>query len=663
MRRLALLFGLLLAAPWPALAQSAPAQSAPAAAPRTPLLIEGKRTLFQRVIARPGAILQPRPGPLPAGAAARPVPGFSVFYVYARHSAPEGATAGASGGASGGGGEDWVEVGRAADGRTEGWMPAAKAIPWQHTMVAAFANPAGRGRVLFLGAERDARALVLDADPAARVRTLRAGIQAGAPGPVVALEPDRFVDITRNFYLLPILSAERVERENGPALRLLEVVSAPAEQGAPPPSNPQALRDYRAGVVFLMDTTVSMQPYIDRTRAAIRAIVDRIGQTAVRDNFRFGLVAYRDSLDDSPGLEYATRVYAKPDFSRPPDAINAAIEQVAQARASSSSFAEDAVGGLKAALDEIDWTGMAGRFVVLVTDASARPSTHRFSLTGLNIPEIREVARAKGVVPAAIHLKTADGRTRRDHETARAQYEALTRFGGAGSLYYPVENGDPAAFAATVEQLSTALLQQVAEATGRPVAGLRPGGDARMREQMQVVAQAVRLAYLGRVEGTRAPDVVRGWTADRDLEDPVVSSLEVRVLLTRNQLSDLAQALKSVLEAGLAGRTDPRGFFNNLRAAFAAATRDPSRLARSDRIGALLGEYLDGLPYQSEIMDIREEDWLAMGAIAQRQVLNNVESKLRLYQEFQAHPDLWVDLSGTRGPGEALFPVPIEALP
>ena len=77
----------------------------------------------------------------------------------------------------------------------------------------------------------------------------------------------------------------------------------------------------------------------------------------------------------------------------------------------------------------------------------------------------------------------------------------------------------------------------------------------------------------------------------------------------------------------------------------------------------MLGEYLDDLPYQSEIMDIREADWAAMGAIAQRTVLNSIESKLRLYQEFQSNADLWVDLSGSRSPGEALYPVPIEALP
>ncbi len=184
-----------------------------------------------------------------------------------------------------------------------------------------------------------------------------------------------------------------------------------------------------------------------------------------------------------------------------------------------------------------------------------------------------------------------------------------------------------------------------------------------LQDAVRVVGEAMRLTYLGRAQNTQAPDVVRSWTTDRDLKDPAVSSLDVRVLLTRNQLSDLARSLQTILQAGLAGRTEPRTFFTQLRATFAAAARDPQRIAGAQRIGALLGEYLDDLPYQSEIMDIQEADWVAMGAIAQRTVLNGIEAKLRLYQEFQSDADLWVDLSGSRAAGEALFPVPIEALP
>jgi hypothetical protein len=615
------------------------------AAPRTPLLIDGKQSLYQRVIARPGATLSAQSD----GQNAHPVPGFTVYYVYAK---PPGS-----------GDTARIEVGRTADGHPEGWLQASKAIEWKHTMVAAFTNPAGRQPVLFLRSERDERLLMMDGQAGERAQALRtaATVPGADPGPVLAIEPAAAVDFARNFYLMPILSAERIEREFGPPLRLLEVISAPAE-GQRPPAPPAAASQFKAGVVFVLDTTISMQPYIDRTREAIRGIVASVGSTPVRDNFRFGLVAYRDSLDDSPGLEYSTRIYGKPDFTQPPDSINTGVATAREATASSNGFDEDPIGGIKAALDEIDWSPMAGRYIVLVTDAGARPAQHPHSLTHLNIAEIRELAKAKGVAVFAIHLLTPEGRARHDHEPAAAQYRELTQFGAAGPLYFPVPNGAPDAFARTVQELTRALLSQVGEAAGRPVTAPTAANPA-LQDAVRVVGEAMRLTYLGRAQNTQAPDVVRSWTTDRDLKDPAISSLDVRVLLTRNQLSDLARSLQAILQAGLAGRTEPRTFFTQLRATFAAAARDPQRIAGAQRIGALLGEYLDDLPYQSEIMDIQEADWVAMGAIAQRTVLNSVEAKLRLYQEFQSNADLWVDLSGSRTAGEALFPVPIEALP
>ena len=191
-------------------------------------------------------------------------------------------------------------------------------------------------------------------------------------------------------------------------------------------------------------------------------------------------------------------------------------------------------------------------------------------------------------------------------------------------------NGTPDAFAVTVRDLSRALLSQVGEAAGRQAPAAAPPANPAMAESVRVVGEAMKLNYLGRVANTQAPDVVRSWTTDRDLKNPDLSSLEVRVLLTRNQLSDLAKSLQTILDAGLAGRTEPRTFFTQLRSTFAAAARDPQRIAHAASIGGLLGEYLDDLPYQSEIMDIQEADWIAMGAIAQRTVLNNIEAKLRL---------------------------------
>lgn len=405
-----------------------------------------------------------------------------------------------------------------------------------------------------------------------------------------------------------------------------------------------------------------MEPYIEQTRSAIKSIIQTMQGTAAAQNFRFGLVAYRDSLSDTNKLEYETKVYAKPDFSQPVDAVLPAIADVHDAPVSSSSFDEDAIAGVRTAVDTINWDEFAGRYMILITDAGAREGNDPHSITHLNINEARQLAAAKGIALFVVHLLTPAGDTAHDHGHAATQYRNLSRFGTAGSLYYPVQGGSPEAFRPVVQALSTSLLQQVADTTGRPIAGLTPKGQA-PDPKMAVVGQAMRLAYLGRNENTQAPDIIQSYTADRDPADTLHRTLDVRVLLTRNQLSDLAASLQHILDAGLAGRMEPQTFFTQLQSAFAASARDPSTISHIDRIGPLLGEYLDDLPYKSDVASITQDTWLAMGAIGQRTILNNIASRLRLYQDFESHPELWVHLGHSKDEGEAVYPVPLEALP
>lgn len=622
-------------------------------AARQPLLMEGRTALFQRVILRPGARMAERPD---SSAPSQPTPGFGVFYVYARQ---------------GSGADAWLEIGAAQDGRTQGWVPAERTIDWKQTMVLAFNNPAGRERAMFFREAETPRALWLNTrGGAAEATRLREAATANTEGPVIALEPENFIDITRQFYLLPIISADRVENEAAQEARLLEVISAPAQAAPPPPADPDALRNYRGAVVFVVDTTVSMGPYIERTREALKRVVDRIRETAVRDNFRFGMVAFRDHMGGNPRLDYITRMVSLPDLAETSDAILPRLSQLAEARESNEGFDEDSLAGIKLALDEVPWPQYGGRFVILVTDAGARDAKDPRGQTQMGPEEMRQLAQseAKQVAIYAIHLKTPEGRN--NHARAERQYRELTRFGAAGELYYPINEGNMGQFGQTVDALTDALLAQVAAAVGRPIAGIRAPQNAaerRISEQAEIVGTAMRLSYLGRERQQTAPDVVRSFVLDQDLNPtdprPERRPLDVRVLLTRNQLSDLATTLRNIIQAQAAARLSPESFFERVRAAAAATARDPRRMAEFQRLDGAFGEFLQDLPYQSQIMEFTQEEWNSMGAGRRTEIINALEAKLRLYEEFNRQPSLWVSFDGGRNPGEAMYPVPLDALP
>ena len=120
-----------------------------------PLLMAGKKTLFQRVLSKPGAKLASAAGSAPGKA----LPAFSVLYVYQRKDVD---------------GSPWLRVGAATDGRSDGWLPAAQVSDWKQSLVLKFTERSGRAPVMFLRQSGEVEKLL--ADPAAAK-----GVLAKAP--------------------------------------------------------------------------------------------------------------------------------------------------------------------------------------------------------------------------------------------------------------------------------------------------------------------------------------------------------------------------------------------------------------------------------------------------------------------------------------------------
>lgn len=640
-------------------AQTTPPPQGQPQAKRTPLLIEGKTALHQRVLTRPGAALADQPG----GTGTRKLPPMSVMFVYGRQDVGE---------------RIFLELGPDSEGRTAGWVDAKDTIPWRHSLVLAFSNPANRDRVLFFRDRAGLQNLLQSDQLLVQAESWRRQIGAGtapADGPVVSIEPETFVDLQKQFYLLPILEANATLLPSGFRVRTVQIasvtkdaataVATPTQRG-----NPAAdLARFRSGVVFVIDASSSMQPYIDRTRQAVDAVYREIEAAKLDDRVRFGMVGYRDDPARVPKIEYLSRLFADPNKAVDRAAFMKQVEGLRASTVSTRAFAEDAYAGLEQAIRGIDWKEFGGRYVILITDASAREGNSPLASTGLSTDQLRQLAQENRVALYVMHLKTAEGR--QDHATARAQYERLSQYPGVGSLYFPVDAGDQEVFKAQIQTLAQRLTQQVrdagkAETAPKPAEPPRAGAD-RLAETTEAVGRAMRLAYLGTVQGTKAPPMFEAWASDRDFRQPDVATFSVRLLLTKNQLSDLQGTLRRVVAAGEQGQIEPDDFFNQLRSAAVAMGRDPSRVAQGkarnlEEVG-LMGEYLEGLPYQSKIMAIDPDSWARMGVGEQQALIDDVKSKIALYERFHDDVDRWVTLNDDAAAGDAVYPVPIDSLP
>ncbi|MHB1219612.1 MAG: vWA domain-containing protein [Alphaproteobacteria bacterium] len=617
---------------------------------RTPLLIEGKSTLYQRVLTRPGVRIVPQPG----GAPGKELPALSALFVYAQKAV---------------GADSFVEVGPSSGGVTIGWLKTSEVVPWRHTMTLAFTNPANRGQVLFFKDQQSLTTLLNEpqaADKADQLRAASKGGTAPAGSGLIALEPDTYIDLQKQFYLLPILQANNSMLGSGFRVRTVEVASITKDKPVQSQRvNPQAdLSKFRSGIVFVVDASSSMQPYIDRTREAVAAVFQQIEAAKLNDKVRFGMVAYRDDPNKVKGIEYLSRVFADPNKTTTRDEFLKAASAVSASQISTRAFAEDGYAGLEMALDKIDWKDFGGRFIIMITDASSREGNSPFSSTGLSTAQIRQLAQDQRTAIYVLHLQTPEGKA--DHAAARTQYEQLSNWPGVGSLYFPVESGDQGKYAGTVKHLAELLVDQVKKVASGTLTTPSAGGD-KMQQATEAIGLAMRLAYVGEQQGTQAPSLYSGWASDRDVRRPDVATFSVRVLLTKNQLSDLQATLRKLVEAGEKAQVNPSDFFNQLRSAAAAMGRDPARLGQAKvknlEQSGLMGEYLEGLPYQSKVMSIDQDAWTRMSVGEQQAIIDEVKSKIALYQRYHDDRDRWVLLAPNAQIGDAVYPVPIDSLP
>ncbi|MDH4607599.1 serine/threonine-protein kinase [Pseudomonas sp. BN102] len=614
-----------------------------------PLLMDGKKTLFQRVLSKPGARFAGEPG---ASADGAPIPAFSVFYVYQRKEAE---------------GRPWVEVGASSDGQRDGWLPADQVSDWKQSLVLKFTERSGRSPVMFL---KDAATVErLLADPTQARDTLHKARTEQAAPQVVALEPGDSAVPQDSFYLLPIFQSRESFDASGQPVQLLNVASidpgdAPqvkGEGGVPSAGG----GNFRTGIVLVVDTSVSMQPYIDRVNRVVQGLQQQIASQGDLDSVSFGLVGFRSNVEKTPGLEYVTQTLVTLEEGRDPRRFVELASQVRATDVSSHSFNEDAFAGVMDAVENMDWTPYAGRLILLITDAGALRKNDPLGRTQMNEAEVREAALAKQIRIFALHLRTPAGRN--NHGFAEQQYRSLTADSNPqiADLYVPVADGGVDRFGDTVTEIGSVIANLVHEARNDRLPSLPPLREgASVAAKTTAVGYAMHMDFLGRRSAARTPQLVTAWTADRDLTNSSLPAFQVCVLLSKLQLNELQQSLKLIVEAARRTQTSPKDFFQEIASASAHMSRDPTRLTRGSNLlqSGVLGEYLEGLPYRSKSLNMTQELWLSLSVAEQEDFIDELESKIRLYETFHNDIANWVRF-GDAQPGDALYRVPLATLP
>ena len=636
------------------------------ASAREPLLVPGKTTLYQRVICHPGTVSYKSPNAEITGV----VDSFTPLYVYDKKVVN---------------GEEWLEVSPSSGASSTQWIRSLNGSRWDKALSLTFTERMGRDPVMFFRSYDGLNQLITSeklSDELTRLVREYRHDTLDASSPLIALEPKASAVPREQFYLMPIFDHSLEYEQYG--LKMLKVGCinpgsgevAPKTVAAPEP------RKFKSGVAFVIDTTISMKPYIEKTKEFIHNTYNALEKSPLAEDLSLGVVAYRNSTRHDQNIEYVSRVVSPLTPVSGRQVMERGLNDLDEAKVSTHAFNEDAFAGIMSAIEQLDWNPYAIKLAVLITDAGAIRNDDKYSSTGLNEEEMRDLLAQKGIRLLVVHLQTEAGKRHGLAKTEK-QYRTLTSVKDANlkSVYLPL----PAYNAQTASQqfgkLSKAMvnillkiMKQNAEGqmTQKPEAVAAATPEEKMAQIAQCIGYAAQLEFVGSEKNTQAPRMLEAWAVDKDLvslsEGKPTEALSVTVLLNKRQLDSLAHQLQTVVDAAKSARAiDSSQLFQRIVSLSAQTVRDPNKLQEGGSAAniaelGVLPEFLEGLPYVSWIMGMTAEGWSAMSSMEQDAKIRELESKIQLYKEYHNDTANWKSF-GSPDPADAMYRVPLTSLP
>ncbi len=636
--------------------------------------------------------------------------------------------------------DGWYQVGVDRD-KPVGWIQAKDAIQWKQALVVSYTHPGdkieGRKPIIMFKDIYALNNLLASDDIASHAQTIYQRIENGEQvDSVVSKEPENFVDIRRQPYIIPITAFEQREIE-GEEVTLLEISAAvpnfrgedtignadymkiantprgrgikpfsgqppePVNQPTDPCGSPAQTSKLSTGediddnrlptldVVFVVDTTLSMQPFIDETRHVIEAMSSKIEET-LPEIVKFGLVGYRDSTTYMPKIGYVAKNFTD-QFVNARE-LGDLLGHLKSTRVNSDDEAEEVFAGIETAINA-NWRSDSLKLIVLIGDASGHDYDHPYNTTGKNHEDIKRELLTNQIQLMAVHLQSNRKAAVQDRAVAIEQYERLAQGNAINSgtamvdisatdkenFYYQMYNFANSIsrgfYNATERMKRNQSIDNVAEYNVDSGCANEPFPDIKMPNSVSsetsnqmlgatnMVLQNALIEYIGQT--AYPPKDITAWVSDRDLTDLSIKSLQVHVLLTKEQLSTLAQSLERLLEALKKADSSQQQFFTALQELAGQTLKRPEDIASAGKLSetGLLPLFINGLPYKSDVLNLNNDMFASMTSTQRVRLQARLNAKIKQYQEIVASPDLWIPMNQSDSGDFSVYPLPLDYLP
>ncbi len=540
-----------------------------------------------------------------------------------------------------------------------GWISEKESIPWRRALVMRFTNPLNRDLSLFFR-DRDHLLELAQQDLNSRknrIQSIRSQLQsgAGAKAGVIALEPQVGTGQT-NIIMYPVLDfypqvGQKDLRIDGKFSRLLEVAARTR-------SDRQG-QAYQTGnipidIIFVMDTTESMQPYLDNTLEAMKEFV----RTSQNDDLRFGFIGYRDK---QPAFGYQVKEFTQKTL---PAAEFLRILSRVEAQPTivkGDDIPECVFQGINKALDSTQWRKEAIKIIYLVGDAPGRDEDN------LNVRVLRDKAYTRHINIYAFHIKNSvvsggyDQQTKKQFEKLSSTYEGAYGTSRQISHFLSLE-----ARSSDFRKVVLDHFKEAQKAMDDIHARQTKGVDLPEAKPHSLTELIFQQAMLMLPDPSLPDKEIRGWVCDKVLTDPGREALAPMILLTETELEELDQRvreLKSIGEAALRGEGGTTlDFFDLVEKNTRFTMVNPSAVNFRDAFSAPLG--IDQLPYESDIMASTRDEFKNMDRV--QDFVRSMTNKLAHYEDLKrqrGNPNVWKKLSTGARDRDKVVGVELNQLP
>lgn len=577
----------------------------------------------------------------------------------------------------------WFRVGPSFT-TPEGYMRAQDVVIWKQALAVTFTNPGPSERkpVLMFADAESLRSTVAEASNDPQVaETLYQKVLAGdVPPEIKSREPNGWVDVEKSFYLMPIVAYSDLSLYYpGGDLKAVQVAAvtnaARSEQqdacNLQEAGGNECIQEQSGGgvgslgldVVFVIDTTSSMQPHIDAVRNAVRDAARALSaNVSSTDSLRLGLVGYRDDPNVSSGLEYAARNFTS-ESMLDADGFIQLIEDgtVKAASVGSGDYTEDVFGGLKAAIDETPWSTDHARIVILIGDASAHGAEAAKSSTGLDERSIKALATEKNIYIASLYIGSE---TDADYAIARPQYETIAAGDGESAVSFA--RIDPGSGEGGLELgLRNAIDNIIGVVTKSDYSGIMSATTSSQDAVGQAIVGAVRAAvvdYIGKDAVPPSNMVV--WALDRDPSNFRKKAFDIRVVVTRNDLIQMMELLKALLTDLREEQVGGAFVFMGAQQQSGSTSVDLGiDEAQAINESEMTPKWARALPYRSELLSMTLEEFNQMPSDSRTSFEKRLDALVSFYDTILNKPEAWEVLNENAGPEEKAYLLDLANLP